>query len=270
MTKRTKRLLFYSAVMVFVFFSYVAILYAQGYKYSFQENKFLRTGAIYIKANTSARVYLDDKFVGDTSFFGSSFSIGGLLPGQYTLRLARDDYSTWQKKVTVQEGYLVEFPKILILPESEEGKGPLIKELEALLTPSPTLVPTQTPKLGLKTSPMPSPKIEGPFYIKNKILYQNNKPEPEEIAKNVVGFSVSEDESKITWWNTNNEVWIRWLEGSGHQPYQKKDDLELITRFSTRIKNIAWYEDDSHIVVESLGYKIVEVDKRGGINIIKI
>src|SRR3989344_3355396 len=101
MTKRVKRMFFYSAVAVFLLLSYVVILYAQGYKYSFSEGKFQRTGAISLKSNTGAKVYLDDKLQGDTSFFGSAYSIDGLLPGTYRLSIQKDDHSQWQKVVSV-------------------------------------------------------------------------------------------------------------------------------------------------------------------------
>src|SRR3989344_790710 len=122
MTKRTKRILFYSAAVIFALLSYVIILYAQGYKYSFSEAKFFRTGSIYVKANEDAKIYMDGKFLNSTSFFGNSYTISGLLPGQYTIRLQRDDYSFWQKKVSVEEGLVNDYSRIILLPESGEAK----------------------------------------------------------------------------------------------------------------------------------------------------
>ena len=81
---------FYSAVAVFLLLSYIVILYAQGYKYSFSENRFFRTGAVYLKADTSADVYLNDKLLGNTSFFNNSYRIEGLLPGRYVLKKGSD------------------------------------------------------------------------------------------------------------------------------------------------------------------------------------
>src|SRR3989344_9375893 len=105
MTKRVKRMFFYSAVAVFLLLSYVVILYAQGYKYSFSEGKFQRTGAIALKANTGAKVYLDDELQGDTSFFSNSYGIDRLLPGTYKLGIQKDTYSSWQKTAAVEEGF---------------------------------------------------------------------------------------------------------------------------------------------------------------------
>ena len=266
MKRRTRRILFISAIAIFILCSYVAILYAQGYKYSFRDNKFVRTGAIYLDVNTSAKVYFNDKLVGSTSFIGNAFSKGGLLPGQYMIRITRDGYTTWQKKTIVEEGFVIDFPKVMILPENEEERAKLIVEIEGLLNSAkPELSPT--PKIKI---PSPTPNFNAPFYLKDKILYKNEESQKEIIDRNVQGFVVSQNESRIAWWNNNNEIWVMWLRDTGYQPYHKDADKELLTRFSTKIKNIGWFRDEDHIVVDSLGYKIVELDTRGGINIIKL
>ena len=136
MTKATKRVLFYSAVAVFLVLSYVIILYAQGYKYSFSENRFFKTGAVYLRVNTDADVYVDDKLLGNTSFFGNSYRIEGLLPDKYTIRVQKDNYSTWQKLVTVDEGFVNEFSKILLISKDENDLEELDKEI-ALVFPTP-------------------------------------------------------------------------------------------------------------------------------------
>lgn len=264
MTKRAKKLLFYSAVVVFLFISYTAILYARGYKYSFDDQRFVRTGAINLDVNTGANIYFNDDFVGTTSFLGNSFSRGGLLPGQYAVRITKDNYTTWQKKISVQEGFLIDFPKIMILPETEEERERLVKEIEFILYPSPSPSPSPFPSPSLT----PTPQIKEPLYIKNKKLYSNTRLEP--IANNVVGFAISQNGNKLVWWNGDNEIWVIWLEDSNYQPHQKKDEVKLITRFSTKLKKIDWFPDEDHIIVDSLGYKIIEIDTRGGINIIKI
>src|SRR3989344_8384341 len=102
MTRKTKKWLFYSAVVVFLLLGYVVILYAQGYRYSLSEGKFQRTGAISLKVNTGAKIFLDDELQGDTSFFSSAYSIDRLLPGSYRLSVQKEGYSSWQKRATVE------------------------------------------------------------------------------------------------------------------------------------------------------------------------
>ncbi len=266
MKRQTRRILFYTSIVLFMFFGYIAILYAQGYKYSFKDNRFVRTGAISLKVNTGASIYFNDKLVGDTSFITDAFSKGSLLPGRYTIKVSREGYTTWQKKAVVEEGYLTDFPKIMILSESEEEVGKIIQEASATptITPKPSKTPIPPPAGGS------TPKITEPYYLKNKILYKNNDVEPEIVAKNVLGFVLSKNEGIIGWWNNNNEVWVMWLKNTDYQPYHQTGDQELVTRFSTKIKNVSWFKDEDHVLVDSLGYKIVEIDTRGGVNIIKL
>ena len=283
MSKSSKRLFFYSAVAVFLLLSYVVILYAQGYKYSFSEGKFQRTGAISLKSNTGARVYLDDKLQGDTSFFGSAYSIDGLLPGTYRLNVQKDDYSFWQKTVVVEEGLVADFPNILLLPEEGEDEQKLFDEVELLfkeLQPMPTISPTPQPRKD-RPSPSPTPELTDPFLLNTKEnkLYRNTNQQLEEVATGVIGFRLSENENKLVWW-TSNEIWVLWLNDQNYQPFHKKEEKELITRLSQTIQNATWFRGEDHIILEleakdSKGrpysiYKVIEIDKRGGVNIVEL
>lgn len=248
--------------------SYFVIMYAQGYKYSFSENRFLRTGAISLKVNINARVFLNDQLEGGTSFFGNSLSIDRLLPGKYRLSLQKDGYSTWFKTITVEEGIVSDFPNIMLLPEEGEEEQKLFDEVELLfkeLDPVPTL----------KASPSEPFVID----IKTKKLFHNTDQKMEEIARNVKGFRISKNENKLAWW-TDNELWILWLNDTNYQPLHKKDNKELIIRSVQKIQNTAWFRDEDHIILElehfdSKGrpysiYQVIEIDKRGGINIVEL
>lgn len=242
-------MLFYSAVVVFAILSYAVILYAQGYKYSFSELRFFRTGAIYVKANEDAKVFLDDKYLNSTSFFGNSYTLKGLLPRQHIIRLQKDNFSSWQKKVAVQEGLVSEYSKVLLLPASGDALDNLKDDIKTLLT-------------------LPAPASKE-FYIKKGVLIRSVNGELERLAYLASGFALSDDSKKIAWWN-ENELWIMWLNDTDYQPYKKSGEKELVTRFSTKIKNAAWFRDSDHVVVDSNGYKVVEIDKRGGLNMVEI
>ena len=276
MTKTTKRWLFYSAVVIFALSSYVIILYAQGYKYSFSEAKFFRTGSVFLKTNEDAEVFLNNKFLNSTSFFGSSYTISRLLPGQYTVRLERDNFSSWQKKIVVEEGLVSDYSRIILLSKSGDEVIALKKEITNLLYPTPKPTPTfspsvkPTPKISPSKTPTPTPKPIEPFYVKNSVLFKTlDNGEIERLAYFVAGFSISPDSKKLLWWN-ESELWVVWLTDADYQPYHKTGDKELITKFSVKIKKADWFRDNDHIVVDSGGYKVTEIDKRGGLNIIEI
>ncbi len=274
MTKKTKRLLFYSAVVIFALSSYVIILYAQGYKYSFSEGKFFRTGAIFVKTNEDAEVYLNNKFLNSTSFFGNSYTMTGLLPGQYNVRLQKEDFSSWQKKIPVEEGLVSDYSRIMLLPKSGDEFVSLKQEITDLLYPSPTPSPKPTPKPSPSKpstpTPSSSPALEELFYIKNGVLFKNmDNGETERIAYLVTGFALLSDGRKLAWWS-GSELWVMWLQDTDYQPFYKAEDKELIAKFSVKIKNAAWFRDGDHIVVDAGNYKVTEIDKRGGLNIIEI
>lgn len=275
MTKTKTRILFYSAVAIFLALSYIISLYAQGYRYNFSERRFVRTGAIYLKANTDADVFLDNKLVGSTTFIGNSYLINNLLPGVYEVKLSKNNFSQWQKKILVEEGLVNEFSRALLISKNSNDLILLRTEIDALLYPK-TIVKkiTPTPLSTVKPSVTPKPLENGQFFVKNRTLYKTLETQPEKIADNVLGFSVSENENKLAWWNAN-ELWVVWLHDADYQPYKKENDRELITRFSAKIKAAAWFKGSDHLVIDVSDsqkkiYNIVEIDKRGGINIIEI
>jgi hypothetical protein len=278
MTKRMKKWLFRGAVVLFFLLSPVVILYAQGYKYSFQDRQFYLTGTLALKANIDAKIYIDGQLEGDTSFFGNAFNKNGLLPGTYELVAQKDGYHRWRKEVQVQEGLVTDFARVVLLPVEGQEHEDLVLEVQnifaaiasASLTPTPTATPRTTP--GPRVSPTPTPLTE-PFIIQNAKLYQNINQQLTEISSGVKGFLVSPDENKIAYWS-NNELWVMWLRNQNYQPYQEEGDRHLITRFSLPINSVGWFRDEDHLVVRfgnnNYNYRITETDTRGGINIVEI
>ncbi len=274
MTRVSRRILFIAAAVLFAAASYIVILYAQGYKYSFPEARFLRTGAIALKANTDAKVFVNDKLVGSTSFFADAFSASGLLPNQYTIRLQQDGYSSWQKKASVQEGLLIDFPRALILPTGEEGTAQTItavKKAAKMPVLKPSVSPSPTASASVQTVPAMPMAQDGPITLRGSRLTWKDGNETKQLSSAALGFALSEDQNHLLWW-TSHEVWVLWLQPTGYQPYHSSGDTALITRFSSTIRKAAWYPDSDHIAVDlgTLGYRIVEIDTRGGINIIKL
>lgn len=112
-----------------------------------------------------------------------------------------------------------------------------------------------------------------PFVLKKGVLSATSEEsdeaqdEPEVIANNVRGFALSEDKNKLAWW-TANEIWVMWLNDANYQPYYKSGEKKLITRYSIFIKNTAWFRDDDHLLVDTGYFNIIEIDTRGGINIV--
>jgi hypothetical protein len=283
MHQKIRRIILLAAILIFVSVSYVVILYAQGYRYDFKAGQFIRTGAVDVKVNTQAKIFINGKLYGTTSFLSNTGSFGGLLPDTYKIEITKDGYSTWTKNITIEEGFVQHFPRVMILPNTGEDLDNLKKEITALLypptpSPSPTIIksptasPTKKPIVSLSPSPTPTPS--GPFYVEKGILYVQSLDGFEPIAHGIDKTYLSEDKQKITWF-TGRQLWVYWLSDTNYQPVHKLGDIALIATLKTNILTANWFRDNDHIVVDvgsvqKPDYRIIELDNRGGTNIISL
>src|SRR3989344_4397964 len=117
MSKRTRAIFFYLAVVGFLCLSYLMVVFALGYQYDFSQHRFVRMGSFRLVANGGANVYINDLLVGDMSFLGNSYSKGRLLPRSYSVRLEKEGYQPWKKNVPVVAGLFTDMPKVVLMPE---------------------------------------------------------------------------------------------------------------------------------------------------------
>src|SRR5437016_5063301 len=120
MKRSTRRFLFLISFAIFLLGGYIVVLYALGYEYDFNQAKFLKTGSFSLKTNIPAEVYLNNKLVGKTSFLSNGFSYTMLLPRAYTITVKHAGNTIWKKKISIQEGVLEDFPRIVLLPQKLE------------------------------------------------------------------------------------------------------------------------------------------------------
>jgi len=281
MTRTARRILFYCAILLFIGVSYVVIIYAQGYKYSFSESRFIRSGAIYLNINTSADIYIDGKVKTSTSLLGNSASVGGILPGTYTVSVQKEGWSIWQKKVTIVAGFVEDFNHVMLLPQIGQDKENVRKEIHDLLYPviaspsatpksskSPVPTPKTKPTPTRTPTPSPTPDISKPYYIEKGSLYINTPDASAvRIATGITAVFPSEDNQKLAWF-TDGQLWVYWLSDTNYQPARHAGDVALIAHFNNTIKTIHWFRDNDHIALDASGLKVVEIDTRPNINII--
>ncbi len=288
MTRTTRRILFYCAIIIFIGISWVVLLYAQGYKYDFSQERFIRTGAIYIKTNTSAQVLIDGKSTTNTSLLTNSVSIGGLLPATHIVSVQKSGYSLWQKKVTVSVGFVEDYTRVMLLPQTGQDKEDVKKEIHDLLypviasasaSPTPSITSMPTPKKTTKPIPKPSPTpsptpdTTSPYYIDHGSLFVNQENDisgvtgPVQIASNVTSVIISDDDQKLAWFSSG-QLWVYWFTDTNYQPVHHAGDIALVARFNYPIKAAQWFRDNDHITLDAGGFKVIEIDTRPGLNII--
>lgn len=105
--------------LVFFLAGPVLILIASGYSFgevvSLTKINFLRTGGVYISdIGSDSKVYIDGKDVGGTSFFDRSILVQSLLPKGHNLKVEREGYRSWEKRVVVFPKKVTEIHPVLI------------------------------------------------------------------------------------------------------------------------------------------------------------
>lgn len=271
MKRRTRRILFWIAVVLFGTASWVAVRYAQGYQYDFTAGRFVRTGAIAVSANTDARLFIDDRLIGSLSFLGRSAGQGRLNPGTHIIRLVRDGWSEWHKEALVEEGRLTEFPHVLLLPTDEDSLEALRSEASSSLDGARTLADAPSPSPVPRGLPTPAPEVVvDRWALRGTQLWEMDTASGSLIAERVLGFSPADGNDRILWW-TRNELWVLWDRAVDEQPAREEGERLLLSRWTTPIAGAAWFRDRDHIVVDlgALGYRVVETDTRGGVNSVR-
>lgn len=121
MTIATRRFLYIAFILAFSIITPWVISYAAGYQLSFSLSKplqFQKTGMLILNSSPDqAMIYLNGNIqqIFSKKYFGKIFGsnqsyiltpakIKNLLPGEYDVRLEKDGYWLWQKKLTVKGG----------------------------------------------------------------------------------------------------------------------------------------------------------------------
>lgn len=161
MKRKTKIKLFIFSSVLFLIITPATILYSWGYRFDFENKRFVQTGAIYIKARPkNVAIYLDGKLIKKTDPFFGAIYIDDLLPHKYKIQVQKDGYYEWIKQLEVEERQVTEIKHILLIPKdltfdslgnnietfliSEDRKKLILKENEEGKEPSLKLLNLQS------------------------------------------------------------------------------------------------------------------------------
>lgn len=169
LSRKTRNIIFYGLILVFVLVAPILVAIAYGYRFDFVKGKVEQTGGIFIKSRTpQLSIFLNNKFVKETSFLPG----GALLPeierGTYLLRIEKEGYHPWSKTVKVDPLIVTELRNIILIPRPVTYATPTKSEL-ALLAPK-------------------NPK--SPFALSKNLIIQKTATTTRTIASNVYSFKV--------------------------------------------------------------------------------
>jgi len=118
MNIRTRRIIMYSFILVFLILAPLVIFYASGYRFDFKRYKILKTGTLMVEAKDikKADLYLNGKLYEEK--FDEKMYIYNLLPGEYEVKMEKEGYYPWQKNIYVYSS-ITSFAKDVVLFKKE-------------------------------------------------------------------------------------------------------------------------------------------------------
>ncbi len=121
MTLKTRRVLYITFILIFILLSSVVVLYSAGYRYHFKKLRFQKSGGILLEFSPKeVDIYIQNKDKKTTGFLDDSYKVTGMLPGEYMVKIEKDGYYSWKKKLTV-ESEKINFVKNIILFKKDES-----------------------------------------------------------------------------------------------------------------------------------------------------
>jgi hypothetical protein len=114
MTLRTRRIFLFIAIVFFLLVTPTLVLYACGYSLDWTTKKIVLTGGFRLKSlPNKATIYIDGRQKGQTPR-----GVTRLIPKEYIVKVEKDGYHVWQKKLKIEEEKVTEAINILLIPKT--------------------------------------------------------------------------------------------------------------------------------------------------------
>lgn len=123
MTKKTRTILFFTCLFLFLLVAPLLIFYSQGYRFDLESKKLSQTGGLYLKATPKqSEIYIDGKLIKKTDFFFGSTLIENLLPQKYKITIKKDGYYPWEKDLEIKEKTVTEAKSVVLFHQNPDFK----------------------------------------------------------------------------------------------------------------------------------------------------
>ena len=147
MTKKSRTILFFILIILFLVIAPSIVFYSWGYRFNFETKKIVKTGAFYFKVlpksaqisiaplDSKGNVIKEKEIIKKTDFFFGAALIENLLPKKYQIEIKKDGLYSWKKILELKENQVTEAKNIVLVPQ-DIGINPLTKNVEDFF-PSP-------------------------------------------------------------------------------------------------------------------------------------
>lgn len=123
MPHKTRIILFYTFVALFLATGTAVLFYSFGWRIDFETGKAQKIGAIYIKANVrDVTIKINNKeYKDEAGILQSGTLISNLLPKTYRVEITKQGYWPYRKALTVQPSRVEELLNVQLIPEMFES-----------------------------------------------------------------------------------------------------------------------------------------------------
>jgi len=120
MPKKTRRILFWLIVGLFIIASGFLLVYSFGYRINWQTLEIRQTGGLYLKTSPKVTdIFLDTKKIDQKGgLLSSGIFVQNLFPRSYQLEISKDGYFSWTKQVKIAPTLVDNFTHIILLSRS--------------------------------------------------------------------------------------------------------------------------------------------------------
>lgn len=116
MILRTRRILFFLLLAVFLVLAPLMVAYSLGFTIDFKKKVLVETGSVFLKSRTSqTSVFLNGALAKETSFFSGSALLTGITPGTYLIRIEKAGYQPWSRIIAVAPALVTELRNVLLI-----------------------------------------------------------------------------------------------------------------------------------------------------------
>lgn len=134
MTKKSRTILFFSCLFLFIILAPTMVLYSQGYRLNLhpeEGSKFItQTGGLFVSAKPKqADIYINDVLERKTDFFFGSALVENLLPKKYKIRIEGQDFFPWEKTLEIREKEVTEAKNVILFPK-DIGLKTMVEDVE--------------------------------------------------------------------------------------------------------------------------------------------
>ena len=111
MEKKIRIIYFICALVIFICACFIIIAYSMGYSIDFSNKNLVKTGSMYLETEPrGADIFIDDKKINDKT----SKLINRLIPKEYDIKIQKENFHEWNKKINIKSGEAVYFSNIIL------------------------------------------------------------------------------------------------------------------------------------------------------------